>query len=280
MTWKQLLSLSLACSFGLLCSCTSGGSSSDQTDTVSGNACSDLNIKILNGEQCKQSISPVVLVIALANDRSFGATCSGTLITPTTVLTAAHCLVFDTPVTMAVRAGPQTLAVSEVIPHPLYPYSGLSSGLVPVTNYDIGIIKLAKASSITPVSIVGSRSVGKNEQLAVFGYGLDQYDKGVEEYGVDALKATHVRVSDRQENLIITSYDDTKTGACEGDSGGPLTAQVDGSTAIVGVVQGGTNPDHPQAAGCGDGYFDVFTAVHESDVFNFITSHAPGVNVL
>jgi secreted trypsin-like serine protease len=270
--WRGLLCCSVAL---FIQGCTSGGGDDSGSDSSAANACADLNIRILNGEQCRQSVSPVVLIGIFANDDSFAAVCTGTLITPTQVLTAAHCLDFDRPVTFRVRAGNDRFDVTSAVHHPNY--AGMTGD---VSDYDIGVLTLAGRSSLPPVPIVGSRQVYDGERLAVFGYGLDEEGKGIETYDVNALKATYVKEVALQSNVIITRYDDTETGACEGDSGGPLTAQVNGTTGIVGVVQGGANQDNPDAQGCADGFLDIFTAVHGSSVLNFILSHAPGVQVI
>ncbi len=153
-----------------------------------------------------------------------GHGCSGTIIAPSTVLTAAHCS-FGQSYTVTTGDG-QDLPVADVIPNPDY----VNGGDATQPN-DVGIIHLSQPTDITPVaystSALGQDAVGQTVKLV--GYGYDSHSGGGAgtkrqiEVPIDTVTSTHFSVGDSEHT------------SCHGDSGGP--ALLNGK--IIGVTSYG-----------------------------------------
>ncbi len=182
-----------------------------------------------------------------------GGLCTGTLIAPDLVLTAAHCITpsllglgSQQEVTSQLRVtfdtlsifsgGGVTVAASETIPHPGFTTNGLGDN-------DVGLIRLTSPMTdreITPINRIREDApVGIS--LTQVGYGASQVGGG----GAGTLRVLRGKVTSScasfgasDANLLCFSQTDG-TGKCQGDSGGPSYAVIGDVQRVVGITSFG-----------------------------------------
>lgn len=208
------------------------------------------NASVIGGETDTGDPS-VVAVYAQQPGSGAGFLCTGSVIAPTVVLTAAHCVspsetgrnaTFTVLTSANVnRSGGQQLAVREVHANPLWSARNLEGG------HDQGIVILDEPTSLPPLPFnrqaVAAASVGK--PLRIVGYGLDD---GTRQTGAGVKRQVLTKLRSIQSMLI--GVGDSRHGTCNGDSGGPAFMKIDGVETIVGVTSYGN-------ADCSDGGFDA-----------------------
>lgn len=149
--------------------------------------------------------------------------CSGALVASDWILTAASCFATD-PELPTVAAGKPALSATATV-------AGKTSAvvqLVPRTGRDLVLARLARpVTGVTPVTMA-STAPAAGEQLRAVGYGRTATDwvpntPHTTTFGVDAVGT---------DDLTVTGLD----GAlCQGDTGGPLLRETNGTAQLVGV---------------------------------------------
>jgi len=198
-------------------------------------------------------------VVNVINIKSLKS-CGGAIVSPDTVITAAHCIV-DAPIFLTVIAGASNLfgrlnlfnyhAVSSVFIHPNY---------VSCCDNDLAIIKLKKTLERSDMINSICLPLKQNEQLKpetmaiIAGWG-GKYPSGeLNTFGSFSLKQgiVYIKSSDYCKNIFVlfdendeicaTNIND-HVDAREGDSGGPLMIRnmTDNRWYLYGVTSHGAN---------------------------------------
>jgi hypothetical protein len=190
----------------------------------------------------------VVLVFAQVPGQSSGSLCTGEIISPHVVLTAAHCMspdtvgagakftVFTGTMLPAMGSPPadQLLRVTESHFVPTFGYNPMTGG----DQDDIGVLILESPTTITPLPYnhFALPASAKGGPVRIVGYGLTN---GNDTQGTTAgtRHQAPTMMFDFQPQTL-TLYDKTHSN-CEGDSGGPALVMLDGKERIAGVTQVG-----------------------------------------
>ncbi len=183
--------------------------------------------------------------------------CSGTLISPDVIVTAAHCLTevkgkrikVTAPTEVAVYVGSNPSA--DILDH-LYLVAELEvhSGYDPRTNVaDIALIRLANPISepVTPVphlpSELGLTDADIGSTINFAGFGRDELGNSGVLLQVDlplgGLGCTVEGCPDGGDSATMMSYAQVEAGPCFGDSGGPAFFHRDGAPYVAGVTSYG-----------------------------------------
>ena len=179
--------------------------------------------------------------------------CTGTVIAPTKVLTAAHCV--GNPLTMAVRtlstsafSGGETLAVESI---------AIDPGFNHTLQNDLAVLTLKTPTTATPIQLASGAEdaayTGPGATLSAAGFG-NRNPLLVGKPRVGLLTATNVRARFCPPAWAICDFGKkagvafrrighrlkrrpVRAGVCSGDSGGPLVANTPAGPRLVGSAE-------------------------------------------
>ena len=226
------------------------GCGAGQSRSPSPSGVSEETSSIVGGETDTGDPS-VVAVYAEQPGQAGGFLCTGSVIAPTVVLTAAHCVsesetgpgatftVLTSP--NINRNGGGALAVREVHANPLWSAKRLAGG------HDQGIVVLAEPTALAalPINRTPLPSSLRGQAVRIVGYGLNDADA---QSGAGVKRQAMTNLAAIQANLIAVG--DSRRGTCNGDSGGPAFMSLNGTETIVGTTSYGN-------ADCSDGGYDA-----------------------
>lgn len=170
---------------------------------------------------------PAVVALTYHGD----AFCSGTLVAPTVVLTAAHCLHEDFVGALSlpdvavffgtdVAGAGTSIRVTATHLHPDFDSRGSQED-------DVAVVRLAFEAPVEPLALGAAPEKGSPIRLVGFG----RVDPDVETDGVKRVGAATIQAVTPRSFVLRPS----PHGTCMGDSGGAAIATVDGHDVLVGV---------------------------------------------
>lgn len=226
------------------------------------------------------------------------AACTGTLVSPTFILTASHCssLLAGTPINVpigklgaqldvalgSVRANDsgdtaaERLRVKRVIVHPKA--SSLNGGSF---RFDVALLELESPSRQTPVQVVGRgedslSAPGTAAQIAGFGVtreggdAADQLQETTVPTVTDAVAREAYPDSFDPVDQLGAGLPQGGRDSCQGDSGGPLLVSAPGATLrLAGVTSYGEGCARPNQPG-------IYARLGGEIRDGFIAENAPG----
>lgn len=169
--------------------------------------------------------------------------CTGSIIAPDLVITAAHCLekartVADISVQFGLNEGQDgKLRATGFKIHPSY-----KSGNKPVKNatYDIGVIRLGGKlpEGYRPAKIFPNASTLRPGQAVIIaGYGRTHPDQPIQRR---VLRKVESKLNSHYNPLEIV-VDSNRGASCNGDSGGPSFVEQGEETFLLGLIKGGND---------------------------------------
>lgn len=204
-------------------------------------ASEEVSSPILNGTSSDRQ---EVVLLANADDEP---ACSGTLIAPKVVLTAAHCMrsVHHVYVgfskamerNVAISVGDKNKLRYEIVRKVTHP-SWTGGGACPYTANDVGLVKLERAVPFgTPIADLSKTAPAVGEECVVVGYGRHNPDNNIET--VESM-LTDPTVGERREaRVTVAGVLESSFSAkgidgahSRGDSGGPIFC----GSKIAGIV--------------------------------------------
>lgn len=219
--------------------------------------------------------------------------CGGSILDPTHVVTAGHCVYNSRTTTqfdradLTVTAGisnfrtqdatRQEVGVSDVRVHPLYEYTAANGGVAPD---DVAVLTLdtpldlsgPAAKAITPIGAGAYQPLGT--AAGISGFGLQA---GGAASADGQLYAVGTTIGDPlacggEYNAVLTCITSQAGSACEGDSGGPLTV----GTALAGVASFVST--RGPTGECGVGSLNGYTNLAAGEIREFVLGNdAPPV---
>jgi secreted trypsin-like serine protease len=252
----------------LLTACGGGGGPSTPTTPSTppsipvSSACTALgqsvsaSTAIVNGAECSTANSPVVLLNMKDSSGQQAGSCSGTVIAPRAILTAAHCLSATTAsIKVFLGTGPELIAQS---------FAAHSSWReANNTAFDVAVVLMAQDIGRPPVPLLLSRDARVGETAIVAGWGKDSL-AGV----TSTLRAGVVTVTAVSSLTLQTAFTSTASSVCQGDSGGPILLSEGGVWSVAGVISANST----LACSFGDNFY---ANIRHPDISGFILGRVP-----
>lgn len=223
------------------------------------NASPNAQPQVIGGEPANPGTFPWLAFVAAEFAGGEGGVCTGSVVSSNLILTAAHCVVdresgaTRNPANYVVVTGNvnwtgaprEASAVDQILVYTSYKSSGALAGLG-----DAALLHLSSPIHAPPVRVAANKFWDKGTAALIAGWGATEFEQ--KDITAHLQWAFTVVQSDQYcfgsapgflpgAQLCAVEAASFKSGACYGDSGGPLLAQAPGreELVLIGVLRGG-----------------------------------------
>jgi MYXO-CTERM domain-containing protein len=220
----------------------------------------------------------VVLLYQTVKGVQGGSICTGEVISPHVILTAAHCTGGEKPEEAAISTwrvylgadfnqatADDLLLVKEAHFNPDFRVANLAGG----NDVGVAILSNALPPSIRPLPINRTplSTTDKGKPVRFVGYGLSNVTNTTDPSVVGVKRQTTTTLTEYNEKLL--HFTDGTHETCNGDSGGPAFMNINGQDVIVGVTSFGDSS-------CSEGGFDTRIDTITAFIDPFVQANDPG----
>lgn len=204
-----------------------GGGGTTSACAIIGAPQSDISALIVNGEKCGSAESPIVQLI-MTFTAGFQGSCTGTVVSSTGIVTAAHCLEGGVR-SVAIRVGSRTIQAASFAYHPLW-----TSQNNPLELNDVAVVVASSAIGKNTFNILANDDLKAGETALIAGYGL------TENLVAEGLRAGYVKIQSTTPSSIIADWNSAAgSNTCNGDSGGPIMVKRNDTWYLAGTTSNG-----------------------------------------
>lgn len=218
-----------------------------------------ITTSIVDGAICSATAEgPVVQLVMTQPDGSQG-TCTGTVVSDTGIVTAAHCI--EGNVTRVdIRIGSRTIQASSYSYFPTWSYQNS-----PLELNDVAIVIASTSIGAPAVPILPTDNIIPGEFGLIAGCGVTEnlYQQG--------LRAGYIIITGKTTSSVVANWNKNfGANTCFGDSGGPIMVKRSGTWFLAGMTSNGSS----RSCGVDEGG-DVSTWANINDPSNraFIQSY-------
>jgi secreted trypsin-like serine protease len=169
-------------------------------------------------------LTPYVVMV-LKRSQSAAGFCSGVVLTKDVILTAAHCAAdpADTRIHFRNEHGePVLINVAAILKHPGYRADAVRSRQVSI---DLALVRLAEPlpARFSPMTLAEPNNLKIGQDFRIAGFGVTKEGVGATS---GTLRTGRIAARAPLSSILLWAEDPQRngTGACTGDSGGPILA--------------------------------------------------------